>query len=230
MRLRVLVVICLLAVITGCGGGGGSTATVDTQLFTPNYISSLNVLLHWNHLPMRVAFNVPSNAATFGWSPNIYADAANEWNQPGKQPLTTVVPYGNPADVVVQFVDRSNFSGGSNATGLTNVTYNPRSLQISTASIEITPQSPFGGYLSNNDAQVTIAHEIGHALGIQGHSPNPGDLMYSTFHMGTFYSPTTEDFNTIMSAYPNYFTPGLSVLQSQEYESPNEPLVTVRIE
>jgi len=231
--LLLIAAVAAAVVLSGCGGGGGASAPpINDQLFTPNYISSLNLLLHWNHLPARVSFLKPADFADYGWSATICEDAAAEWNQSGKQALTQVVPYGQPADVVVEFVSRENFSGGANSTGITNASYNTATHQIVSEAIQITPVKPpaFGnGYLSSNDAQVTIAHEIGHALGIQGHSPYPEDLMHDTFNMGQDYRPTTRDFNTVMTAYPNYFLPGQAITQAMPSAGEGK-IVTVSIE
>ena len=231
--LSVIAAVAATAVLSGCGGGGGgSTPPIDDQLFIPNYVSSLDLLLHWNHLPARVSFHKPADFAGYGWSATVCEDAAAEWNQPGKQALTQVVPYGQPADVVVEFVGRANFSGGPNSTGITNASYNTATYQIASEAIEITPVEPvaFGnGYLSSNDAQVTIAHEIGHAIGIQGHSPYSDDLMHSTFNMGQDYRPTTRDLNTVMTAYPSYFLPSQEIMRATPSEGGGK-IVTVSIE
>lgn len=231
----VLLAIAALVALSGCGGGGGTIAPpVNDQLFVPNYVSSLDVLLHWDHLPVRVSFHKPADFVTYGWNATICEDAAAEWNQPGKQALTQVVPYGAPAtDVVVDFVSRTGFTGGPDSTGITNASYNVATHQIVSESIQVTPVKPpiLGtGYLSSNDAQVTMAHEIGHSLGIQGHSPNPDDLLYSTFNMGRDYRPTVRDLNTVMSAYPTFFTPGSAALQATPSTTGEGKIVTVSIE
>ena len=220
-------------VISGCGGGGGTSAPpINDQIFTPNYASSLELLLHWNHLPVRVSFHKPADFSGYGWSVTVCEDAAAEWNQPGKQALTQVVPYGQPADAVVEFVSRASFSGGTMSTGITNISYNVTTHQIAGVSIQVTPVEPpvaGNGYLSSNDAQVTIAHEIGHAFGLQGHSPDPADLMHDTFNMGQDYRPTTRDLNTVMTAYPNYFLPSMGTMQATPSVGEGE-IVTVSIE
>jgi len=45
---------------------------------------------------------------------------------------------------------------------------------------------------------LTTAHELGHALGIFQHSPDPGDLMYSD---PVVTAPSARDRNTINRAY-----------------------------
>lgn len=227
------IIIAALLALAGCGGGGQASSpapVINDKSFVPNYISSLENLLHWNHLPMKVSFETPTNMAQLGWSLDMFNNAANEWNQPGKRALVAVAPYGEPADVVVSFVNRSVFTGGTNATGITYVSYYENSLLITAANIEVCKDDPFRGTLSAGDAQFTIAHEIGHALGIQGHSENPSDLMVKVFHSGRQYSPTLSDFNTIMSAYPAYFSSSLQSVKAAPISEAQGPIRTISVE
>ncbi|MCX6344369.1 MAG: matrixin family metalloprotease [Armatimonadetes bacterium] len=227
------IIIAALVALAGCGGGGQASSiapVINDKLFTPNYISSLDNLLHWNHLPMKVSFETPTNMAELGWSSSIFTNAADEWNQPGKRALVSVVPYGEPADAVVKFVNRSVFTGGTNATGIAHISYYENSLLITAANIEVCKDDPFRGTLSANDVQFTIAHEIGHALGIHGHSENTSDLMFNTFDSGKQYSPTLRDFNTIMSAYPTYFSSSLQSVKAAPISEAQGPIRTISIE
>jgi len=98
----------ILPYLVGCGGGSSTPPPINDQLFVPNYVSSLEGLFHWNHLPMTVAVYLPTNwAQIYPSNQNLYIDAANEWNQPGMQPLVNVVPPGSPADATITFVKQS---------------------------------------------------------------------------------------------------------------------------
>lgn len=51
---------------------------------------------------------------------------------------------------------------------------------LTQAEIEISLFNPEKKPLSNLEIQYVAMHEIGHVLGIRGHSPNPSDIMYPT--------------------------------------------------
>ncbi len=51
------------------------------------------------------------------------------------------------------------------------------------------------------DVEFTAAHEFGHALGIDGHSDDPHDLMYPVHWMGTECHITDRDLNTLNRIY-----------------------------
>jgi hypothetical protein len=202
--------LCLVAIaltsLAGCGGSKvASPPSIDATLFVPNYVEYLNGnLFHWDHLPVRIAFELPTNwHVLFPLNPNLHIDAANEWNQPGKQPLTVVVPSKSEFDVYVKFVPQAELGG--NYQGLTEYTRDSTG-RLLRATIKITLYTSEGKLLSPADVQATIAHEIGHAIGIGGHSPYPEDLMYSTLFLGKPQIATQRDLNTAMTAYPAYFT------------------------
>jgi tetratricopeptide (TPR) repeat protein len=58
-----------------------------------------------------------------------------------------------------------------------------------------------GQRLSKNQIQGVATHELGHAIGIQGHSPYPEDLMYWAVNDAQTGSLTTRDKNTIRLLY-----------------------------
>ncbi|CAN5548249.1 hypothetical protein BH10CYA1_BH10CYA1_61260 [soil metagenome] len=60
---------------------------------------------------------------------------------------------------------------------------------------------------SNEEIRKIALHEIGHALGIQGHSPDPNDIMYFTTSPQQQSSLTARDVNTFRRLYE---TPALS--------------------
>lgn len=68
---------------------------------------------------------------------------------------------------------------------------------------------PKGNFFSDKELYNTILHEIGHALGIMGHSYSCEDLMYMATDNGSYYAPyrssfqyiSTKDINTLKLLY-----------------------------
>lgn len=199
----------------GCGGGTGvSPPLIDETLFVPNYVLDLNSkLYHWDHLPVRIAFDLPTNwYELYPENPTLRTTAANEWNQPGKQALTVVVPITSQYDVRVEFVSENGLEDGRQ--GLTEYTHDTTGRMLS-ATIKVALYTAQGRKLSAQDLQATIAHEIGHGIGIGGHSPYADDLMYPTLFIGKPQFATQRDLNTAMTAYPSYFTTRAIVPESR---------------
>lgn len=74
--------------------------------------------------------------------------------------------------------------------------------------ITLYEKDPYGNYFSDREIFNTILHEMGHALGIMGHSYNPNDTMYASVkesyvhsYMGEFQYLTVADKNTMLLLY-----------------------------
>ena len=84
---------------------------------------------------------------------------------------------------------------------------------LKSMTITLYNKDPYGNYFSDKELYNTILHEIGHALGIMGHSYSSEDIMYmSTKGNNSIYSPfrssfqylSTKDINTIKLLYKLY--------------------------
>lgn len=92
---------------------------------------------------------------------------------------------------------------------------------ITEATINIALWNPAGGVFNNTQIYGIALHEIGHVLGIRGHSNNPNDIMYYSMDKTT---PTlsTRDMNTMRMLYqrkPDISNPiGVHLMQYRYYE------------
>ena len=81
--------------------------------------------------------------------------------------------------------------------------------QLKNMTIVLYDKDPYGNYFSDKELFNTILHEIGHSLGIMGHSYSSEDLMYMSKEGNNFYSPyrssfqylSSKDINTIKLLY-----------------------------
>jgi hypothetical protein len=79
--------------------------------------------------------------------------------------------------------------------------WNPQG-ELYTASIEIgiSDGVVHSRYDNPNEVRHTVYHELGHALGLLGHSPHAGDIMYVPHQYGVA-APSQRDFQTLWALY-----------------------------
>lgn len=139
--------------------------------------------LKWspNHSPIKV--HIGNGARVPGYKTEfqgIMNDAFNNWALASQDKVKfEFVPKPEGADIECVWTNdysqvNSPAEGGeaqvhSNANGITHV-------KIVILTADPTPDSP----LNQNQVRAVCLHEIGHSLGLIGHSPNPGDIMYCT--------------------------------------------------
>lgn len=214
---RCLLLLAILALLAGCGGGTNTDGwVIDATLFVPNYVADLDgQLYHWTSLPMTVHFELPSDwAVIFGSDADLYKWAAAEWN--GELEMIRVLSSSSSADVSVIFVSQTVLGGTT--WGRTSFHYYPSTGEMNDATIQIALWDRHGDPIASEDIQAIIAHELGHALGIGGHSPNYDDLMYPTHTFGSPNFVGLRDMNTIKTAYPSYF--GRALVGQEGVRSP----------
>ncbi len=186
---------------------------------TPNYarVSRMQGLLHWEHFPLRVAFApVPDNVQNKDACQQAVLAGFTQWVEATHGLVRyTVVTQPKRADILVSFLSDTTVPGQGAAVGYTSMTFCGMTLHYAEMQLATGGTAP-------GDLQAVAAHEFGHALGIDGHSDDPNDIMYpSTLRMsaedGTpLASPqhpvTARDLNTLKVCYLGLFAPHLAAL------------------
>jgi hypothetical protein len=190
--------LALLPLMSGCGSGGGTAgggvgggiSRCGLDSFTPNYARELDHLLTWSRFPIRIYFIRDANYSAAREA--IARAGFDQWVDATDGALDyAVVNTASAADIKVDF-------DPSTANGLTVIRF--RGFDITSADITLGVKNQLPA-----DLQCISAHELGHALGIDGHSDMEGDLMYPIHFIGTLCPITTRDLNTIKTGYCGVF-------------------------
>ncbi len=199
--------------LAGCGGGGGSSpspsgpAQPDLARFTPNYAGSVT-RNHWPALPVRVHFTnditltPPGGAATR--VNDLIRAAFDRW------PAATggTVGYTLTDDPALANISVTTTTipdpHGLSETGTTSVSA-PSGNLLTAAVMQIFVWPDITVPELTQGLLATAAHEFGHALGIEGHSPDPSDLMYVSHDPNADVPLSLRDVNTIKTLYPSLF-------------------------
>jgi len=210
-----------LGIIAGCGGGSNSGPNYASAApgaclpsFLPNYGTKMDIapdvvgatyLLKWAGFPLNVYITHNSY-----WTQSIedaYVAGISTWtaetNGQVKWQLTTVasnaqvtVSFEPTATVQAQFQNPALLAATSDSFDAANG-----------AMLSATQSIGIDSFQANRvtDFEQTCAHEFGHALGIAGHSPSSGDLMYYAQLTTSPGQPVQDDVDTLLGDYCNTF-------------------------
>ena len=181
-----------------------------------NYIEQVpldNGILRWDteKFPLKVAITEDNNVDIPPYYKTEILKAFSQWQYSTGFITFATIENSNNADIVVEISNTP--SGTCNGqeckyvVGFTTPSYKGEILHK--MKIVLYTKDPHGNFFSDKEMYNTILHEIGHALGIMGHSYSTEDLMYMSTDNTSFYAPyrssfqylSSKDINTIRLLY-----------------------------
>lgn len=176
-----LVGLALLAL--ACAGGSGGGAPKGDYLKHVAFPAGLNdwILLRWpeNEIPLQIHLPRPPEGY-FEDSQAVWEsvrDGVLDWSDvaaPGVPSFEFVDDPGE-ADIPIFWIQKPN-----GAWFIAHCAYGMSQLdrKLKIAHIQVTARREDGSAADLSDVYGTMLHEMGHALGMGGHSPEPTDIMY----------------------------------------------------
>ena len=134
-----------------------------------NYISEIQYS-RWKNMPVKVWIQI-----------GPYAPAAKraflQWQTKSQNAVSfSFVSNPNDANIIVSFKSNITQASHGDALGITFISH--ANNYIRKAQIDIKSVTSTGVKQTPNQIYTVVLHEVGHALGIRGHSKNPYDVMY----------------------------------------------------
>jgi predicted Zn-dependent protease len=134
----------------------------------------------------------------------IVASCFDQWSKAASDKIAyTFVESPRKADYVIKWTARQHEAQDGTEAGLTTTdTYLDDANRefILRAHTNILTRYD-GTWLSDKDIAETVLHELGHGLGIEGHSPNSADIMYYAVSARQSGHLTQRDANTMAHLY-----------------------------
>ena len=167
----------------------------DKSDYFVNALSSKSQIMKWQFMPVRVYIEE---------SPfkDIVKSAFQTWENGSKGILSfSYTTNKEKAQIEVTFKDKLENASTKKSyiSGLTKPYYKGNNLiKAEITLLSTNPNSQ--QQLSKENVYATALHEIGHAIGIKGHSQNPSDIMYAS---GAGFKKTLSlrDYNTVKKVY-----------------------------
>jgi predicted Zn-dependent protease len=175
-----------------------------------NYLSTVTQEgnFHWSPDRMPLKVYVSDGANVPGYRPEfrkMITDAFSEWCNTSNGVLSwKQVNSAKGADIVCSWTDTPTIRPGSVEAGQTRTLVQTNrdtgEGRIVTAQISILT-ALMGKNFSNENMYKTSLHEVGHALGLQGHSDVASDIMYPTVNEDQVARLKPRDVNTMSQLY-----------------------------
>lgn len=151
-----------------------------------------------NKMPLRVY--VANGVGVQGWNANMkqaVTQAMRAWQSASQGKISFAQTYNeNNADIVVRW--QKNFSDnilGVSPYQAVGDTIIRSDINLAVYYPDSSEPIPFGELVS------IATHEMGHAIGLKGHSPYPGDIMFFSLNRDANQGLSQRDMNTIGMLY-----------------------------
>jgi len=198
--------LALAALAGGCAGGASeSRPPADDYL---RYVGfdlpfSENVLLHWSRRQMPLRVHLPQPPEGFYADPvavlDVVREGVTDWTDAAEPGLPSFAFVETPGEADIQIAWALEPSGD---WYVAHCVYSQTvfSKQFAVDRILVTARRR-GREPSLDAIYTTMLHEVGHALGLGGHSPEPGDVMYRRGNADRRPELTERDRATLRALY-----------------------------
>ncbi len=190
-----------------------SLGRAESDPHGPDYYSSISKegIYRWaqERMPLRIyiepGLDVVGYFARFD---KVLLDAFNEWcKASGGNVSVTRVDNQNQADIFCSWTsnpEEVTVSGTQGERGSARIIAKGNNILRATLKI-LTKPFLEDGYLSDDDMKKACLHEVGHVLGLQGHSNNNHDVMFFTVDTSTVWPVLTKRDKATMSRLYGHF-------------------------
>jgi tetratricopeptide (TPR) repeat protein len=200
--------------------GAMTAKTVAKTNNDTNYLASAisqGKVVHWNPAKMPLKVFIKDGSTISDWRPEMVGlvrEAMGSWQTATRNKVRFITsPNQAQADIVV---------GWTHAMAHDRVGENPFEAignTITRSDVTVAIHTADGRPMPWTGLKQTVLHEMGHAIGIQGHSPFPQDIMYWQVNAQQGQGLTSRDIQTVSMLYDleaDIQNNGTSVAQSKK--------------
>ena len=166
------------------------------QLYGSNYIEQVpinSMILRWNisTFPLKIYIGAMKNMNVPNYYMDVITRAFGQWTTSSGFLKFSFIDNPDNADILVLFDELPANSCDSNGCRYVVAFASPtvKGETLKRMTITVYDKDPNGNYFSDKELYNTVLHEIGHAMGIMGHSYSTNDLMYMGNQVGSTNPP-----------------------------------------
>jgi hypothetical protein len=201
-----LAVLLTAVACVACASGGSSPPDADTYIKWVAYEVPVNefVLLRWPKRKMPLRIFLPRPPEGFFENPDAIYDSVRDgvldWSGVAGPDLPSFVFVDEAGDADIPIVWAAEPDGD---WYIAYCTYgiHPFARRFAVDQIVVTGRWPDGHVADLHDVYAVVLHEMGHALGLTGHSPNREDIMYESVPEATTPGLSARDRATLTLLY-----------------------------
>lgn len=158
-----------------------------------NYLADISYNCKWSAMPIRVWIQ-PGTKYT-----DTVVNAFNEWQYVSKNKIRFISTKSESQGQILVYFEENLDTSDSSAVGYTSYAGCIGRFFVGKSRIHLQTRTR-GQIVSQKNMYGVALHEIGHALGIMGHSKNNNDIMFPTTNTIGVHT-SRRDVNTIMHIY-----------------------------
>ena len=203
-----------------CEGCRDTLKDLQNADTSPDYFNQqYKNLTRWNDETHLITVYLSTGEGLKDWKANnleLAKRALEQWSKASNQRFEfQIVNDPSLADVRFLWYEAYLKSADGVAIGMSIPNYSGTTLDKN--DVVICLHDDHGRRLSTDEISTTILHELGHMLGIQGHSPNWGDVMASESVTSVISDRDIATLNRIYASTPTYTNPkGISLANYRE--------------
>jgi len=170
------------------------TATAYARVDYRTYTDDVDVLAVWIN-PKNIKVYVEESNKSY-----VLKNAFKAWDSAMRSNMDfTFVKNKNDADITIGYIDSlGKTKVGETRTGHVNI---QGKIYLQKAQILIARKDQWGFIMNDAELLKISLHEIGHAIGILGHSESMNDIMYYSTASTKNTSPSLRDIETVNKLY-----------------------------
>jgi tetratricopeptide (TPR) repeat protein len=194
---------------------------------SPDYLSGLTAVQKWrkSDFPLKVFVRKNMQIPEFNEEfTRIVSETMDQWCQASNGAISyKLIQERQNANIIWDYTDRQELVSSAHEPGLWAATEMKVHMSDNTLGdgtiVVLVRKGQHAPFFQRTKVVSTCLHEMGHALGMHGHSSNPTDVMFLAATPSSITKLSPRDVNTIRRIYPDLQMQGFAFVNQKDFAS-----------